>query len=167
MKLIKLTQGKFAKVDDEDFERISAFKWRVYSRKGHDTNYVVRSQYDYETGKTSQISMHREVMKIQGRIDHRNHDGLDNQKANLRPCTHAQNMMNRQRQKNHSNKYLGVYKTKKGYGARIWSKGKTVLLGVFETEIKAAKIRDLKAIELRGEFAYLNFQTPYPPVGEK
>ena len=102
MKLIALTKGKFAKVDAEDFERLSAFKWRVYSRKGHDTIYAVRSQYDYETGKTSQISMHREIMGIEGRIDHKNHDGLDNRKSNLRPCTHSQNMKNGDVKKNAS-----------------------------------------------------------------
>ena len=78
MKLIKLTQDKFAKVDDEDFEYLNQFKW--YAKKSRNTYYVTRGAFN---GKNmSSIYMHREVMKTpKGTlVDHIDHDGLNCQK---------------------------------------------------------------------------------------
>ena len=103
MKKIELTQGKFALVDDEDFEWLNQWKW--YANHLGYTWYVVRSvRYDNEV---KAILMHRSILnaKIGEEIDHINHNGLDNRKKNLRICTRSQNNMNR-------NKLRGTYKYK-------------------------------------------------------
>lgn len=108
MKLIPLTQGKFAKVDDGDFGFLQQFKWRVRSSKR--CFYAVRTEY-LTDGKRKIIRMHRDVMGVTGAeiIDHINHDGLDNQKSNLRICTNAQNMRNRSGlSKNSTSGFRGV-----------------------------------------------------------
>jgi hypothetical protein len=84
-KLIPLTQGKFAIVDAEDYERLSKYKWHV--DKGDSTYYAARGI----VGKN--FRMHREILNApEGLVvDHRNHNGLDNRKKNLRLCTRSQN----------------------------------------------------------------------------
>jgi len=79
MKIIKLTQNQFTKVDNEDFERLNKHKWCF------DGDYAVRRKNRKKT------YMHREIMKAKkGKmIDHKNHDSLDNRKGNLRFCTQA------------------------------------------------------------------------------
>jgi hypothetical protein len=161
MKLLPLTKGRFAKVDDSDFEYLSQFKWTVTRKYNND--YVKRSKSI--KGVTHVVYLHRELMgfPVGMQVDHRNGDGLDNQRHNLRVCTKANNVRNRRRQHNQKNVYIGVQECSKGFRARIWSNGGTLDLGIFDTAIEAAKVRDRKAFELRGEFAHLNFHTAPKP----
>ena len=167
MKLVPLNHGYFAKVDDEDHDWAMQYKWHIYRRKTHDTIYAKRSVSI--KGKTKSIRMHIEIMNDGNmpQVDHINHDGLDNQKANLRPCTQLQNQGNRKKQRNSPHKYIGVKPQGKKFAARIWNQNKTLHLGTFETEIKAAEAYDKAALKFRGDFAHLNFSSGYPPVGEK
>ena len=84
MKEIPLTQGQFAIVDDEDYERFSVYKWRVFFAKGT-KSYYARRHSPMSLGKRSTIFMHRDVMgaKHGEMVDHINHDTLDNRKSNL------------------------------------------------------------------------------------
>lgn len=97
MKLIPLTQGQFAKVDDEDFETLSKFKWRAQWAPNVRSFYAVRSLSKQKAGKRLCLRMHRLVLKepMGFLVDHKNHDTLDNQKENLRPCTNSQNGLHR------------------------------------------------------------------------
>lgn len=90
MKQIPLTKGKFALVDDEDFERISRWKWYCCSR-----GYAARSIR--EGKKVRMIRMHRILNNTNSELhtDHIDGDRLNNQKDNLRSCTHAENMRHR------------------------------------------------------------------------
>jgi len=94
MKKIPLTQGKYAIVDDSDYERLNKYKWYV-NKIGHSW-YAVRD-IRLPTGKLK-IYMHRFVLGLgksdKHQIDHINHNGLDNRKANLRIVTRSQNHMN-------------------------------------------------------------------------
>ena len=101
--------------------------------------------------------MHREIMKPSKVevIDHINHNKLDNTKENLRCCTKQQNEMNKVKRSNTSSKFKGVTKINK-WMASITFNNKTINLGYFNTEKEAAKIYNVKAKELFGEFAYLN-----------
>lgn len=152
-KVIPLTQGKFAIVDAEDYDRLAQHKWCAVRSK--DTFYAQR----WSNGKS--VSMHRVIMRApKGLIcDHKNHNGLDNRKGNLRLCTNAQNQYNKRPKKDCSSKYKGVILRRdyKRWRAKIGFKRKRVNLGDFTDEIKAAVAYDDKAIELFGEFAYLNF----------
>lgn len=84
MREIKLTRGKVAIVDDEDYERLAAFKWHAYPSPS--TFYAKRSTPKIE-GPQKTIYMAREVMRTERFVDHRDGNGLNNQKYNLRPTT--------------------------------------------------------------------------------
>jgi len=92
-------------------------------------------------------------------VDHKNGNGLDNQKNNLRNCTNQQNHMNRRPKKNCTSKFKGVCRFKKDlkWTAVIKFNRKQIYIGIFGNEEDAAKAYDKKAKELFGEFAYLNF----------
>jgi len=101
MKIIKLTKEKFTLLDDEDFDEINKFKWQATK-----TGYATRNT----KGKT--IRIHRLVMNAPKgmMVDHIDHNTLNNQKSNLRICTHTQNQQN-QKNRQHgrgSSKYKGV-----------------------------------------------------------
>ena len=106
--------------------------------------------------------MHRQILHPPGHlfVDHINHNGLDNRKANLRPATCAQNNYNRiHLRKSQSSKYTGVswQKQSKKWMVQIRYKGRRIFLGLFEDEIQAAKAYDKAAKIYHGEFASLNF----------
>lgn len=163
MKQIPLSQGKFALVDDEDFENLNQWKW--YALKGVSTWYAVRNVRSLD-GKQHTLQMHRFILNIHDSkifIDHSDHDGLNNQRYNIRKCTRAQNTSNSQKRKNRLSKYKGVsfYIAKgkyKYYIAQIVHNQKKIFLGQFKIEKDAAKAYDTKAIELFGEFANINFK---------
>ena len=152
MKKIKLTQGKFALVDDEDFEYLNKYKWFCLNKRYACTNKNVNK-------KRNAILMHRLIMNLTDRkieVDHKDHNGLNNQKNNLRKCTHQENLKNRLACG--KSKYLGVSVCANRYLGFIKSNNKTIYLGIHKTEMEAAKAYDAKAKELHGEFANLNFK---------
>ena len=99
---IPLSQGQFAIVDDDDFEKINTYKWCI-KKTSH--NLYAKRVFNMKT-----IDMHRFIMnpKIGYVIDHINGDGLDNRKENLRICTHSENMKNIKVRKDNTSE-LGVY----------------------------------------------------------
>lgn len=170
MKKISLGNDKYAIVDDEDFESLIKHTWRAYydgwnwyARRSTTINKVVKT-----------ILMHRQILKESDRgvyIDHINHDGLDNQKTNLRRCTPSENKKNTKGRG--SSKYLGVslkitklkYTKKSGenmvyisksWEARIQHNKKQFSLGFFKNEADAARAYNEKAKHFHGEFANLN-----------
>jgi hypothetical protein len=155
---IPLTQGKYAIVDPEDFERSNKHKWCAV--KSTNTFYANRNK---RVGKKYiTIGMHREVIHPPGHlfVDHINHNGLDNRKANLRPATCSQNNYNRIHfGKSQSSKYKGVRwnKQRKKWIVLIKYNCKRKFLGYFKDEIHAAKAYDEAAKKYHKEFASLNF----------
>lgn len=160
MKLIKLSKGYYAKVDDEDYIMLSKRSWHV--NIGLNTSYAMTA-FKKKDGTFTDIYMHRIILGLTNskiHTDHIDHDGLNNQKSNLRTCTHSQNQMNKRSLKNASSKYLGVTiahnKTKLRYKVFIQRNKKLKYLGVFDNELRAAIEYDKNAIILHGEFANLN-----------
>jgi hypothetical protein len=145
-------KGKFALVDDEDYEELMQYRWFV-STKG----YVKRGKV--LNGKYKDVSLHRFILQAKKGlvIDHINHNKLDNQKANLRQCTNAENMSNMISQTGIS-KFKGVSFDKKlnKWRAQICFNYKQKNLGSFDTELEAAQAYNTKALELFGEFAHIN-----------
>ena len=154
-KLIPLTQDKFAIVDAEDYEWLNQYKW--YASRNENGDYYAKRM---ERGTRRQIIMHRVITEAPPGllVDHRNHNGLDNRRSNLRICTKAENVRN-QLPRGGTSRYKGVSwsKSNKKYAATIRCNKQRFHLGWFDDEIAAAKAYDEKARELFGEFAYLNF----------
>ncbi len=145
-KLIPLTQGKFAKVDNEDFGRLKDINWKYSNGYGHH-NILGR--------------MHRNIIDVDDSkvVDHIDGDTLNNRKSNLRVCTQQENIYNQRLRKNNLLKYKGVTKlSEHKYLARIWKRGVVTRLGIFKCAEEAAEAYDKKALELFGEFSHLNFK---------
>ncbi len=155
---IPLTRGKYTIVDTDDFERLNKHKW--FAVKSTNTFYAGRTVH---FGKKSiSIRMHRQVIHLPDHlfVDHINHNGLDNRKANLRPATCAQNNYNRiLLRKSKTSKYKGVNwkKEARKWIVRIGVNGKQKQVGYFKDEIQAAKAYDEAAKKYHKEFAALNF----------
>lgn len=152
-KLIPLTKGKYAIVDDEDHELLSDFKWHYNSAVG----YAVRSAF--ENGKHKKVYMHRSLIEAEGlQVDHINRDKLDNRKENLRAVTDQQNKFNLGKHKNSPSKYKGVHwrESKSKWVAEIRHNRKTIYIGIFSDDRDAAIAYNAKASELFGEYANLN-----------
>jgi len=154
MKEIELTRGKVALVDDENFEYLNQWKWMA--RESGNNYYAVRGVR--KNRKLQNIAMHRIIMNTSNelQVDHIDHNGLNNQKSNLRNCTEIQNLRNRIPYGR--SKYLGVSMEKLHFRARISINNKRVHLGSFQNEIDAAIAYDTKAKELYKEYANLNFK---------
>lgn len=153
MKKIPLTQGKFAIVDNKDFKWLSQYNWVFDSRYAKAAN-----------GKRNAVLvMHRLIMQTPKGMDtdHINGDGLDNQRKNLRVCTHAQNLANRLKQKDNTSGFKGVYwsKDRKKWMAQVRFHGKKYQ-SRHKTKEQAARAYDEMAKKYFGEFARLNFKAP-------
>ncbi len=157
MRTIPLTRGQVALVDDEDFERVNALKWCAL--KAGRKFYAVRGGKGDESGRGKMQYMHIFIMGFKG-IDHRDGDGLNNQRRNLRGASAQQNSQSFHCKKaGASSKYRGVTwsKATSNWKAQIMTERINTHLGLFEAEESAARAYDQKARELFGEFAHLNF----------
>ncbi len=159
MKKIKLTQGQFALVDDEDYERVNKYKWTAsYSKQSN--SYVALRGIKKSLGKRKHVLMHRFIMNApKGRVvDHIHHNTLDNRKQELRTCTQSQNCMNARKTPSKSSKYKGVswHKTIKAWFAHIYIDGRNKYIGYYKTENQAALAYNKAALKYFGEYSYLN-----------
>lgn len=157
VKIITTTKGYKIRVDEEDFKIISGYKWTV----AKDKNNLYAVTYFFENKKQKSVRMHRLIMGVldsRNFIDHKDGDGLNNSRSNLRVCDNSQNMANRVSCKNSSSKFKGVSWSKKSrkWQSTIRKNGKLYSLGYFENEIEAALAYNKAAIEKHGEFAKLN-----------
>lgn len=156
MKLIPLSQGLFAQVDDHRFEELNKYKWHAHKSGTGKSYYAVRN-IRIEKNKRTAVLMHRQVLGLVDPkvfCDHKNINGLDNQECNLRVANHSQNAMNRTGVG--SSKYKGVHKYRKRWIAQINVNGKKKHIGVYDTEELAARSYNDVAKKEHGEFAYLN-----------
>lgn len=161
MKLIPLTQGYSAIVDDIDYDWVSQCRWYAHVKKKRRVPVAYAVRKDAE-GKM--ISMAVEIAKYAGiwvdgcEIDHRDANRLNNTRQNLRAVTVSQNQAN-QIPRPGTSKYKGVsWDASRGlWRADIRHNYKRIPLGRFESEEDAARAYDQKALELFGEHARLNF----------
>ena len=165
-RIIPLTRGRFAIVDEADFEKLSEYKWfAVKSGRSFYAHRMIKSN-DVRRRQIL-VHMHRQILNAKDGefVDHINHNGLDNRRANLRLVNKEQNTWNKRKQLGrYSSKYKGVswHKPMKHWQARIRYKGKPMRIGYFDDQKSAARAYDAKAKELFGEYAALNFPDFYP-----
>ena len=158
MKEIKLSHGKVAIVDDEDFEELSKYKWRYQKPSaGGKTGYAWRMT-SCRLGKQRNVRMHRVILDAPpgAEVDHKDRNGLNNLRENLRLATRSQNNSNWPR--NNKTGFRGVYYSARirKYRAEIKVNKKFLHLGVFVNSIEAARAYNEAAIRLHGDFAVLN-----------
>lgn len=156
MKEIQLTQGKVALVDDEDFDRVSKFKW--HAKEGQRTWYAQKN-LPAINGKRGMITLHQFLLGTRKGIDHKDGNGLNNRKKNLRLATPIQNCQNRRKLLGCTSRFKGVNWNPKysHWQARIKVSGKSRSLGCYPSEQEAAQAYDAAAKVLFGRFAWLNF----------
>ena len=153
MKMIPVSD-KFAMVDDEDYPILSRFKWRIHT--GKHTTYA-RSSISYEDSNddTKAIFMHRLIMGCKNKmIDHKDGNGLNNQKSNIRYASCAENVYNSK-----LGRIVGAALDKRHnvWNSFISFNNKKYNIGTFKTQEEAAEARDKAAIVFHGDFASLNY----------
>lgn len=157
MKLIPLTRGHAAIVDDADYPALQVYSW-CYKRCGA-SQYAARGTKN--NGLQETILMHRMILNAPDgiEVDHINGDGLDNRRYNLRLVSSSQNHFNqRKQQRQTSSQYKGVYwhQRDKVWMARIQAFGSDYYIGSFSSEREAALAYNNAAIKYHGEYANLN-----------
>lgn len=159
MRTIPFTQGQVALVDDGDFENLNKFKWCAHKKPGFIAVRNCRCPFEKPPRRQYMIYMSHQIMSCprDKEVDHKDHNTLNNQRFNLRICTHVQNQGNRSKNKNNTSGYKGVYKDCKKWAVRIAFNKRRIYLGPFDSKIEAARAYDRTAKKCFGEFAYLNF----------
>lgn len=159
---IYLGHGEVAIVDATDYPYLIQFHWRfqksVRSRSPYAKRYV---------GVDCDVAMHNTIMNPPDGyvVDHKNGNGLDNRRSNLRICTHKENSRNRRVILSASG-FKGVTAregAKRSYSAQIGVNMRLINLGSFASAEEAAAAYDAAAIKHFGEFAATNAELR-PPV---
>ncbi|WP_419342788.1 AP2 domain-containing protein [Achromobacter sp. PD1] len=152
MKEIPLSRGLVALVDEADFDRLRAFRWCATSRR-----YAYR--HEQVNGKQTGYAMHREIMGLSKddphEVDHIDGNPLNNQRCNLRVCSHAENTQNKRKGRRNASGYKGVTWSKRDrrWQAQIMRAGKQKWLGLFPTAELAHAAYCQAADALHGQFA--------------
>ena len=157
---IPLTKGKFALVDKEDYDVLNQWNWFLTSSGGKEYAARVLPRPVHK-----QILMHRQLLGVVGKteIDHKNGNGLDNRKVNLRKVSSQQNKWNSFKHKDNKTGFRGVVFAPhaKKFAVFVKTKNKR-FFGYFKTAEEAAKKHDEVVKQEFGQFAKLNF----PEKGE-
>lgn len=144
----QLPCGRVTVLDDADEGLLAGRNWHS-DRRGR--TYYVRGRLPGE----NQGGTYLHNLLMGGRADHRDGDGLNNTRSNLRRCTQRQNGLNRAPKA--GKKFKGVYRRGPTFRAQIYLDGKSYTSGGHATEEAAARAYDEMAVRLHGEFAWLNF----------
>lgn len=158
---VPLSKGYVAVIDAADAERVCAYKWHAHFN-GRNV-YAVRDVR--RNGKRTTVKLHKFLTGYE-RTDHRNGNGLDNRRSNLRAVTTGENIQNSRRRSDNTAGFKGVawHKGHRKWRAYIGAGGQSPQhLGYFATAEEAAHAYDDAARELHGEYATVNF----PALGER
>jgi hypothetical protein len=151
-------EGLVALVDDADFDLVNQYSWYAWvNPKVPDIIYAFRVYRRSGCRKTSTQKMHA-LLTGQRRIDHKNHNGLDNQRDNMRKFVDGQNNMNARKRSGTSSRFKGVSwaSREQRWKAALTLDGRQTCLGYYQDESEAAKAYNDRALLVFGEFAHLN-----------
>ena len=161
MKEIQLTQGYVALVDDADYEHTNQHKWHALVKRRK--NGSIRNVYAvYGARGKGTVYMHRFILGVTDstiEVDHfPDHNGLNNQRHNLRVATHSENLHNQRIRTDNTSGFKGVFwiKQTQKWNAKIKIDGRFKYLGSFASRVGAARAYDVAAIKYHGDFACTN-----------
>lgn len=154
-RLIPLTQGQFAIVDEADFDWLNQWKWHAHWNPLSRAYYAKRAERNKD-GKWMHLAMHTIILKPRRgkRCDHISGVTLDNRRANLREATHRQNCINRRKRSDNTSGYPGVnwFKPDGKWAVRISLKTKRLHLGYYTSLDRAIEVRKAAEKHYYGEF---------------
>ena len=148
--------GRVALVDDDDYELVAQYKWLFWLPADRFRRVPYARLASVRNG--GPYLMHQMITGWP-ETDHRNHDGLDNRRHNLRQATRSQNLANQRPQVGRSSRFKGVCwdRFNRKWHAKVQVNYRQCNLGLFMSEEDAARAYDAAALAAWGEFACLNF----------
>lgn len=158
---IPLTQGKVAIIDEADWPLVRGYRWRATkSTRTYYASATVAGTWPHKTALMHRVILGLDDSSIEG--DHRDGDGLNNRRSNLRVATKLQNRRNKRLYRNSRSGFKGVKHNPNLHPLRQWianikANGRMIYLGAFGTKEEAAMAYDRAAILHFGDFAHLNF----------
>ena len=158
MKTVELENSDIcAFVDDDDFHLLAGRKWYLLRIKNSDLRYAT-SYYTDKDGVQRTVLMHRIIMMASSDVvvDHKNRNGLDNQKLNLRVCSRSENLRNRKMNRNNKSGFKGVHydaTRRKHFRAEISVDGVKIRLGSFLSAQEAHDAYKIASHNLHKEFS--------------
>lgn len=155
---IPLSRGMHATIDAVDLPLVDGYSWCAVPEGTDGNTWYATSRSNERPRKT--IRMHRIICGTPGRVDHRDGNGLNNRRSNLRPATSSQNKANSRVYRTNRVGLKGVQVCRNRWRARIRFHGALMHLGVFPSPEEAALAYDRSAVRLFGEFALCNFPVP-------
>lgn len=146
----RLTRGKLAVIDSADMYKVGQHKWCA-------TN--IGNIWYAQSRISGKVRYLHHFLLGKFRVDHKDGDGLNNRRKNLRRSTKGENQRNRGKQKNNTSGFKGVYWNHFGkcWESKIGFRNKSIFLGLFDTPKEAAQAYDKAAKRLHKSFARLNF----------
>ena len=152
----KYARGQVALVDDKDYDRVMRHRWYAWEKtRGGRVDGPYATATIRINGRGKQVLMHK-LLTGWPMTDHRNGNGLDNRRRNLRPATTAQNNHNQKPRTGHSSRFKGVtwHKRASKWQAAIKVNGKNHYLGVYASEEDAAAAYAAASLKAYGDYAY-------------
>jgi len=163
MKLV-INSPKYGKhtvlYDAIDHELISKYNWHLLVDKRFKVIYAITNGETVNGKRAAGFSMHLLILNFpkSGKIDHKNFNGLDNRRRNLRICSDFDSARHTRKPKNNTSGFKGVsfHRASGKYQSRIGFNYTEIRLGLFSNPVDAAKAYNIAAIKKFGQFANLN-----------
>ena len=163
MKIVPLggakAAGRVALVDDEDYDLVMQYRWNLLEkvrRSVHGLDLVYARSHEGRNADRRTLLMHK-LLTGWAETDHVDHNGLNNQRHNLRDATKTQNRANQRLGSGYYSQFKGVSLAHRDCPSRWRAYICGRHLGTFHSEVEAALAYDAAARVTFGEFAQTNF----------